>query len=109
MIQSSGVERVSEFTGATWAEQDHGFQTEFQIAARAQFGTKAMDHFASGSALTSVVYDVTIPVAIAVGRLLSRYLDDQTDALFWIVVWGYAIAMFAAAVVGHRRSRGGIS
>lgn len=48
---------------------------------------------------------LTVPVAVGVGRLLARYLDDQGDALFWIVVWGYAVVMFAAAVVGHRRSR----
>lgn len=46
---------------------------------------------------------LTVPVAIAIGRLLARYLDDPTDGLFWAVVWGYAVAMFAAAVVGHRR------
>ncbi len=48
---------------------------------------------------------VTVPVAIAIGRLLARYLDDQADAIFWVVVVGYAITMFGAAVVGHRRAR----
>ncbi len=48
---------------------------------------------------------LTVPVAIGVGRLLARYLDDYTDTLFWIVVWGYALVMFAAAVAGHRRAR----
>ncbi len=46
---------------------------------------------------------LTVPVAVAIGRLLARYLHDPTDGLFWAVVWGYAVAMFAAAVVGHRR------
>lgn len=48
---------------------------------------------------------VTVPVAIATGRLLARYLDDQADAIFWFVVVGYAITMFGAAVVGHHRAR----
>ena len=47
---------------------------------------------------------LTVPVAIGVGRLLARYLEDPGDALFWTVVWGYALAMFGAAVVGHRRA-----
>ena len=48
---------------------------------------------------------VTVPVAIAIGRLLARFLDDQADAIFWFVVVGYAITMFGAAVVGHHRAR----
>ena len=48
---------------------------------------------------------LTVLVAIGVGRLLARYLDDHSDALFWIVVSGYALVMFAAAVVGRYRAR----
>ena len=48
---------------------------------------------------------LTVPIAIAIGRLLARYLDDQGDALFWWVVCGYALVLFGAAMVGHRRTR----
>jgi hypothetical protein len=48
---------------------------------------------------------LTVPIAVAIGRLLARYLDDQGDALFWAVVCGYALVLFGAAVVGHRRTR----
>ena len=65
----------------------------------------ALEHFGvlAYSARRQLV--LTVPVALAVGRLLARYLDDQGDALFWLVVSGYAVAMFGAAVVGHRRAR----
>lgn len=46
---------------------------------------------------------LTVPVAVAIGRLLARYLDDQGDGLFWGVVWGYAIVMFLATLYGNRR------
>ena len=45
---------------------DYGGITKFQIAARAQFGTKQYTH--SGA----LVYDITIPVAIA-SRILNRF------------------------------------
>ncbi len=46
---------------------------------------------------------LTVPVAVAIGRLLARYLDDHGDGLFWAVVWGYATVMFLATVLGNRR------
>lgn len=47
---------------------------------------------------------LTVPVAIAIGRLLARYLDDQGDGLFWVIVWGYAIVMFTSSALAHRRA-----
>jgi hypothetical protein len=46
---------------------------------------------------------LTVPVAVAIGRLFARYLDDRGDGVFWAVVWGYAVVMFAATVLGNRR------
>ena len=67
----------------------------------------ALEHFGVLRYSSTRQLVLTVPVAIGVGRLLARYLDDQGDALFWIVVWGYAVVMFGAAVVGHRRTRTG--
>lgn len=39
---------------------------------------------------------VTVPLAIACGRLYVRYLDDQTDALVWSVVSTYGLVCVAA-------------
>jgi hypothetical protein len=47
---------------------------------------------------------LSVPVAFAIGRLLDRYLADQTDPVFWTVVVGYGAVMGGAAVIGQWRS-----
>ena len=69
----------------------------------------ALEHFGVLRYSSTRQLLLTVPVAIGVGRLLARYLDDHGDALFWIVVWGYAVVMFGAAGLGHRRTRTSIT
>lgn len=49
---------------------------------------------------------LTVPLAVACGRLYVRYLDDQTDGLVWSVVTTYLIvclgAWFVRALVRSR-------
>ena len=45
----------------------------------------------------------TVPLAVALGVGFDRYLDRQTDPLFWGVVVVYGAACFAALMVGASR------
>ncbi len=47
---------------------------------------------------------LTIPMAVALGVGFARYLDHQTDLLFWGVVLGYSAVGLVATIVGARRS-----
>ena len=47
---------------------------------------------------------LTIPMAVALGVGFARYLDHQTDPLFWAVVLVYGAIGVIATVVGARRS-----
>ncbi|HEY3238286.1 MAG TPA: hypothetical protein VGL92_01885, partial [Acidimicrobiia bacterium] len=45
----------------------------------------------------------TVPLGVALGVGFDRYLDRQTDPLFWGVVLVYGGACFAALLVWARR------
>lgn len=45
----------------------------------------------------------TVPLAVALGVGFDRYLDRQTDPLFWAVVVVYGGACLAALLVGASR------
>jgi hypothetical protein len=47
---------------------------------------------------------LTVPMAVALGVGFARYLDHQTDLLFWGVVLGYSAVGLVATIVGARRS-----
>lgn len=47
----------------------------------------------------------TVPLAAALGVGFDRYLDRQTDPLFWGVVVAYGGVCFAALLVGASRRR----
>lgn len=49
---------------------------------------------------------VTVPLGLALGAGLARYLEDQTDPVFWAMVLGYGGVCLAAAVLAWRRPRG---
>lgn len=48
---------------------------------------------------------LTVPLAVACGRLYLRYLDNLADGLVWAVLSTYGAVCFAAAIVGIRRRR----
>lgn len=43
--------------------------------------------------------------AVAFGRGLGRYLETNSDRLFWTVSIVYSLVMVGAVVLGHRRTR----
>jgi hypothetical protein len=45
----------------------------------------------------------TVPLGIALGVAFDRYLDRQTDPLFWGIVVLYGGVCLVALVVGMRR------
>jgi len=47
----------------------------------------------------------TVPLGIALGVAFDRYLDRQTDPLFWGIVVLYGGVCFAALLMGWRRRR----
>lgn len=49
---------------------------------------------------------VTLPLAAALGVGFDRYLDRQTDPLFWGMVLVYGGVCLASVVVGAQRSQG---
>ena len=49
---------------------------------------------------------VTVPLGLALGIGLARYLEDQGDLAFWAMVVGYGGVCVLAAVVGWRRAAG---
>ena len=46
---------------------------------------------------------VTVPLALALGAGLARYLEDQTDPWFWGMVVGYGGLCGVVALWAHRR------
>jgi hypothetical protein len=52
---------------------------------------------------------LTVPMAVAAGVGLARYLEDQTDPVFWITVAVYGGLAVLAVWVRHRRDAEGSS
>ncbi len=61
------------------------------------------EHLGSGGYRPQLQVPATVPLGIALGVGFDRYLDRQTDPLFWGVVVVYGGACFAALLVGARR------
>lgn len=49
---------------------------------------------------------VTVPLAVACGRLYGRYLDDPVDPVPFVVVFGYGFACIAVVLWSARRRAG---
>jgi hypothetical protein len=61
------------------------------------------EHLGMGGYRPRLQLAATVPLGVALGVAFDRYLDRQTDPLFWGVVVVYGGACFAALLVGARR------
>ena len=61
------------------------------------------EHLAARGYRPRLQVPATVPLGMALGVGFDRYLDRQTDPLFWGVVVVYGGACFAALLVGARR------
>jgi len=61
------------------------------------------EHLAARGYRAPLQVAVTVPLGIALGVAFDRYLDRQTDPLFWGVVVVYGGVCLAALLLGARR------
>jgi hypothetical protein len=61
------------------------------------------EHVGTGGYRPGLQVAAAVPLGVALGMGFDRYLDRQTDPLFWGVVVVYGGACFAALLVGARR------
>lgn len=61
------------------------------------------EHLGTGGYRPGLQVAAAVPLGVALGMGFDRYLDRQTDPLFWGIVVVYGGACFAALLVGARR------